>query len=96
MTNEILKGAREGLDYLKGDKTKGRAHKIRSRDVDVRAIRKKLDMTQAEFSEAFGIPVPTLKKWEGRDRVPEGPAKAYLLVIEKNPGMVQNSLSGAA
>ena len=96
MTNEILKGAQEGLDYLRGDKTKGRAHKVRSRDVDVRAIRKKLGMTQSAFSEAFGIPVPTLKKWEGRDRVPEGPAKAYLLVIEKNPTMVQSSLHSVA
>ncbi len=92
---EIITGAREALAYLKGDKTKGRAYEVRTRDIDVKAIREKLQMTQAAFSEIFAIPVSTLKKWETHNRVPEGPTKAYLIVINKNPSAVKKALKSA-
>jgi putative transcriptional regulator len=92
---EIIAGAEQALAYLKGDKTKGRAYKIRTRDINVKAIREKLHMTQEVFSETFAIPVSTLKKWETHNRVPEGPTKAYLTVIEKNPHAVKKALHSA-
>ena len=92
---EIITGARQALAYLKGDKTKGRAYKVRNRDIDVKAIRERLHMTQEVFSETFAIPVSTLKKWQTNNRVPEGPTKAYLTVIEKNPHAVKKALHSA-
>jgi len=92
---EIITGAQQALAYLKGDKTKGRAYKVRNRDIDVKAIRERLHMTQEVFSETFAIPVSTLKKWETNNRVPEGPTKAYLTVIEKNPHAVKKALHSA-
>ncbi len=92
---EIVAGAEQAIAYLKGDKTKGRAYKVRIRDIDVKAIREKLHMTQEVFSETFAIPVSTLKKWETNTRVPEGPTKAYLMVIEKNPTAVKKALHSA-
>lgn len=92
---EIITGAQQALAYLKGDKTKGRAYKVRARDINVKAIRENLDMTQEVFSETFAIPVSTLKKWETNNRVPEGPTKAYLMVIEKNPRAVKKALHSA-
>ena len=91
---EIIEGAAQALAFIKGDKTKGLAHKVRGRKIDVKAIREKLEMTQEAFSETFAIPVSTLKKWEAGNRIPEGPAKAYLTVIEKNPGAVKKALRG--
>ena len=92
---EIIKGAQQALAYLKGDKTQGRAYRIRTRDIDVKAIREKLQMTQEIFSETFAIPVSTLKKWETNNRVPEGPTKAYLTVIDQNPRAVKKALHSA-
>lgn len=89
---EIIAGAEQALAYLKGDKTKGRAYKVRVKDVDVKAIREKLRMTQEVFSETFAT---TLKKWEANHRVPEGATKAYLTVIEKNPSAVKKALQSA-
>jgi putative transcriptional regulator len=89
---EIIAGAGQALAYLKGDKTQGSVLKIRARRINVKAIREKLRMTQEVFSETFAIPVSTLKKWETKERIPEGPAKAYLTVIEKNPGVVKKAL----
>jgi putative transcriptional regulator len=89
---EIIAGAEQALAYLKGDKTKGRAYMVRNRDIDVKAIREKLHMTQEVFSETFAIPVSTLKKWESSNRIPEGPTKAYLMVIDQNPKAVKKAL----
>ena len=88
---QIINSAQDALDTLQ-DKVPGRVHMIRSTNIDVREVREHLDMTQAAFSETFGIPIPTLKKWEARKRVPEGPAKAYLMVIDKNPAAVKRAL----
>ena len=68
-------------------------HELRAaRHLTQQQLAQTLNMTQAAFSETFGIPVPTLKKWEARKRVPEGPAKAYLMVIDKNPAAVKRAL----
>ena len=88
---QIIKGAQDALATLQG-KASGRVHTIRSTEIDVRKIREHLNMTQADFSETFSIPIPTLKKWEAGKRVPEGPAKAYLMVIDKNPSAVKRAL----
>lgn len=88
---QIITGAKDALDMLQG-KASGRVHTIRSTEIDVRKIRSRPKMTQQDFSETFGIPVPTLKKWESGDRAPEGPAKTYLLVIDQNPAAVKRAL----
>lgn len=52
---------------------------------DVRAIRRQLHMSQQQFSEAFRIPLPTLKNWEQGRRHPDAPAAAYLTAISRRP-----------
>lgn len=90
--NKTIKGAEEILEYLKGDKTKAKARFIRTRRVDVKAIREKLGLSQQEFADTFAFSVSTLRKWEIGEREPEGPAKAYLHVIEKSPKTVISAL----
>jgi putative transcriptional regulator len=63
--------------------------------VDVKAIRTKLGMTQEEFSGRFGFSVNTLRHWEQGKRVPEGPTRAYLIVIDRDPEAVQRALTAA-
>jgi len=60
-----------------------------------KAIRAKLGMTQEEFAGRFGFSVNTLRHWEQGRRVPEGPTRAYLLVIDRNPKAVQKALKAA-
>jgi putative transcriptional regulator len=59
---------------------------------DVRAIRKHLGLSQAQFAERFGFDLATLRNWEQGRRQPEGPARAYLKVIEREPELVQRAL----
>jgi putative transcriptional regulator len=88
---EILQGAREALAAVKGDTTAVRATIIPR--IDVGDIRRRLKMTQAEFSRAFGLSLDSVKNWEQGHRVPEGPAKVLLAVIAKDPKAVQNALA---
>ena len=63
----------------------------------LRRIRtEQLQLTQQEFALQFGIPVRTLQKWEQGSREPEGPARAYLTVIERIPSEVIKALRADA
>ena len=62
-------------------------------DVDVKAIRTRLGMTQAKFSGVFGFSLDAIKHWEGGRRTPEAPARALLTVIDKNPAAVLTALN---
>jgi putative transcriptional regulator len=53
-------------------------------------------MTQEEFAGRFGFSIKTLRHWERKQRGPEGPMRAYLLVIDRDPQAVQRALRKAA
>jgi len=65
-------------------------------EVDVKAIRNRLGMTQAKFSDTFGFSLDAIKHWEGGRRTPEAPARTLLTVIDKNPAAVLTALNPAA
>ncbi len=60
--------------------------------IDVRAIRKRVKMSQAEFSRAYGISKRALQEWEQGGRQPDSAARAYLTVIAKEPAVVRRAL----
>jgi putative transcriptional regulator len=60
--------------------------------VDVRAIREKLGLTLDEFAAQFGFSAAAVNQWEQGPNQPEGPARAYLLVIDRAPKAVQRAL----
>jgi putative transcriptional regulator len=49
-------------------------------------------MTQNVLAARFGFSVNTLRHWEQGKREPEGPTRAYLLVTERAPHIVQKAL----
>ena len=63
--------------------------------IDVRAIRARLGLTQQEFAMRFGFSINTLRHWEQGKRVPEGPTRAYLIVIDHEPKAVERALRAA-
>jgi putative transcriptional regulator len=52
---------------------------------DPKRIRRKLKLTQKEFSRRYRIPLGTLRDWERRARFPDSAARAYLTVISQEP-----------
>ncbi len=75
----IRKGAEEALAWKQGKDTGARVRQYTA--IDVADIRKKTKMTQKEFSESFQIPLSTLRQWEQKKRIPQGPAQALLKII---------------
>ena len=62
---------------------------------DVRALREQLGLSQEVFAARFGLALRTVQEWEQRRRVPEGPARTLLRVIERDPTAVERALAGA-
>ena len=61
-------------------------------EIDVKDIRKDLQMTQVKFSKAFGLSVDIIKHWESGRRTPEMPARILLTVIARGPDAVMRAL----
>lgn len=57
-------------------------------EIDVKRIRKNLNMTQARFSDTFGFSLDAIEHWETGRRTPEASARAFLIVIDKEPAAV--------
>lgn len=91
----IRRGLKQALTYAKGSAEARRYRVHVPEGIDVRAIRARLDMTQAEFARRFGFSINTLRHWEQGKRRPEGPTRAYLLVIDRAPDAVRKALRAA-
>jgi putative transcriptional regulator len=61
-------------------------------DPDPKAIRERLGLSQSRFASIIGVSVRTLQNWEQGRREPEGPAKALLRVVDREPQAVLNAL----
>jgi putative transcriptional regulator len=58
----------------------------------IKAIRKKLNLSQSDFALMIGVSISTLQNWEQGRREPDGPAKALLKIASKNPEAVMDAL----
>lgn len=92
IADSILRGLNEALAFAEGTADKSRYVVHIPAEIDVKAIRVRLGMTQQEFAVRFGFSVNTVRHWEQGRRVPEGPTRAYLLVIDREPKAVQKAL----
>ncbi|MFN3711594.1 MAG: NadS family protein, partial [Alishewanella aestuarii] len=52
---------------------------------DVKALRERLAITQAQLAQALGTSVDTIKSWESKRRNPTGLAAKVLATIQDNP-----------
>ena len=62
------------------------------RTPQVKVIRRALALSQEEFAYQFRIPLGTLRDWEQGRKDPDAAARAYLLVIGRNPAAVRAAL----
>jgi len=91
---QMMSGLNDVEAFLAGEQEGFKAHV--PQDVDVKAIRNRLGMTQARFSDTFGFSLDAIKHWEGGRRIPEASARTLLTVIDRNPAAVLTALKPAA
>ncbi len=92
----LINAAREAREIARGKADPATYRVYIPADVDVRRIRNRFGLSQAEFAGRFGIPAATLRDWEQGRRKPEGAARALLLVIKHAPEVVEQALSAKA
>lgn len=64
-------------------------------EVDVKAVRRRMGLTQAAFAARFGFTLSAVREWEQWRRRPEASARVLLKVIEREPEAVERALAGA-
>lgn len=50
-----------------------------------RRVRRRTGLTQAAFAARIGVPLDTVRNWEQGKRLPAGPAKALLKILDRAP-----------
>jgi putative transcriptional regulator len=60
--------------------------------IDAAAVRSKMGLSQAAFVRRIGIAVGTLRNWEQGRRSPQGPARVLLVLLDRNPSIVGDTL----
>lgn len=90
---EIVRALESAVAYAQGRNREVRVHEVEApAAVDVSKVRRKLGMSQSEFAARFGISPATLRNWEQGRRLPEGPARVLLAIIDREPEAVQRAL----
>ena len=92
----IIKGLKEAIAWTRGENDNVRVTLVQVPNVDVREVRTKMGLSQAQFATKFGFPPATLRNWEqGRAR-PDAPTRVLLAVIAKHPEAVEDVLQKAS
>jgi putative transcriptional regulator len=87
----MIESAKQALAFAQGYEDHGCVVHVPD-EIDVKAIREKISLSQAEFARLFGLSKRTLEHWEHGQRVPSGPARAFLTVIAREPEAVRRAL----
>ena len=86
----LCESIRQAGEIRRGSRQPSRV--FRHSRTDVKAVRESLGLTQASFASLMGVSSRTLQNWEQGRREPDGPAKALLKVVERQPQAVLTAL----
>jgi putative transcriptional regulator len=60
----------------------------------IRGLRARTGLSEAAFARRLNVSVETLRNWEQGKRLPQGPARALLRIIDKAPDAAMAALAG--
>ncbi len=90
----MIHSTKQAIGIMSGTEKRGRTTQVAVvRKVDVRKIRRKTGLSQAEFAARFGFSVGTLRNWEQGHREPEASTRILLAVIDQHPEVVEAVLA---
>jgi putative transcriptional regulator len=91
----IIQGLEQAVAWTRGNNDRVRVTLVEVPEVDVREVRTRMGLSQAQFATKFGLPPATLRNWEqGRAR-PDAPTRVLLAVIAKHPETVEEVLKAS-
>ncbi len=91
----LVKSLDEAIAWARGEDVPVRVTTVHVPAVDIRAVRRKLNLSQTQFAARFGFARASVRNWEqGRTR-PDGPARILPAVIARHPEAVEDALHHA-
>src|ERR1700683_2063361 len=87
---DLIEGMRLVVAHQRGEIE---LEQVWPKPVDVKAIRKRVKMSQSQFARAYGISKRALQEWEQGGRQPDSTARSYLMVIANQPVSVRHALA---
>ena len=90
---KLIAAAREGIAIARGEADPANYRLHVPAKINVRAMRRKLGMTQKSFAVRYGLTLARVRDWEQGRSAPDGAVRAYLKVIEKEPEAVERALA---
>ena len=102
----LIASLREAVQVQRGRKRPAKRHRVHAtaRDVAaeaprryganmIRAIRKRLGLSQTVFATTLNVSSATVKAWEQGVRTPEGPSRRLLEIADRHPDILLENLS---
>lgn len=84
--DDLAESLNEAILIAKGEKQPSREFIFPTHQV--KTIREKTGLSQDKFAMSLGISVNTLRKWEQGKRMPTGPARVLLNLLDKQPALL--------
>ena len=81
--SRLIQAAKEAAAIARGEMAPARIHV--PTDVDVKAVRQKLELGQDAFASEFGFSINQIRDWEQQRTRPLGAMRAYLMIIDRDP-----------
>lgn len=95
--DELIASMTEALTHARGESVSGVVlHEVSIDNIDPKAIRLSLHLTQERMAEVLGTSLSGYRKWEQAQRTPSGAARALLKVMAKEPEAVLRALEEVA
>ena len=94
--SRIIASLQEAVDWVEGQDVAVRVTTVEVPVIDVKTMRRRLGLSQADFAAKFGFQAATLRNWEQGRTYPDGPARVLLAVIAKHPEAVEDALRKAS
>lgn len=89
--DKLLESARQAGEIIRGERAPSREFHVNA--TTIKALRAKMNLSQAEFARLLSVELGTLRNWEQGRREPTGPARALLRAIKNDPKNVLKALA---
>jgi putative transcriptional regulator len=89
----VVNALQEIIEHERGIRTNVRLSTVLvDEDIDIKAIRERLSLSQQRFADLYALPVATVQNWESGRRKPELAARLLLKVIAQSPEVVARAI----